>query len=87
MGVLSTGVVCHSDTVDESLESKETGSMSIACLVLEMRAMAALMIPQPSSTYGINGDAFLKQGWDRKQLLTVDKYPASQRYQSKAVKW
>jgi hypothetical protein len=47
--------------------------MSIACPVLEMRAMAALMIPQPSSTYGINGDAFLKQGWDRTQPLTVDR--------------
>ena len=39
--------------------------------------MAAPMILQESSTYGINGDAFLVQGWDRTQPLTVDS-PASQ---------
>ena len=52
--------------------------MSIACPVLEMRAMAALMTPQPSGTYGINGDAFLIQGCGRTQPLTVDRNPASQ---------
>ena len=77
MGVLSTGAVCHSDSVDESLENEETSGMSVASPVLGMRAMAAPMIPQESSTYGKNGDAFLVQGWDRTQPLTVDS-PASQ---------
>ena len=77
MGVLSTGVVCHSDSVDESLENEETSGMSVASPVLGMRAMAAPMTLQASGTYGINGDAFLVQGWDRRQPLTVDS-PASQ---------
>ena len=51
--------------------------MSVASPVLGMRAMAAPMILQESSTYGKNGDAFLVQGWDRTQPLTVDS-PASQ---------
>ena len=51
--------------------------MSVASPVLGMRAMAAPMILQESSTYGINGDAFLVQGWDRTQPLTAP-YPASQ---------
>jgi hypothetical protein len=69
--------VCYSESTDESLGSKEDGSTSVASPVLGMRAMAAPMIPQESSTYGINGDAFLVQGWDRTQPLTVDS-PASQ---------
>ena len=74
----SSPVLCYSKSVDESVESKETDSMSVASPVLGMRAMAAPMILQESSTYGKNGDAFLVQGWDRTQPLTVDRNRASQ---------
>ena len=70
--------MCYSDSVDESLESKGTNSTSIASPVPGMRATAALMIPQTSGTYGMIGDAFLVQGQDRTQPLTVDSNPASQ---------
>ena len=68
--------MCYSESRDESLESKEDDSTSVASPVLGMRAMGAPMILQESST-GVNGDAFLVQGWDRTQPLTVDS-PASQ---------
>jgi len=68
--------VCYSESREESLESKEDDSTSVASPVLGMRAMGAPMILQESST-GVNGDAFLVQGWDRTQPLTVDS-PASQ---------
>ena len=70
--------MCYSESRDESLESKEDDSTSVASPVLGMRDMVALMTPQASGTYGINGDAFLVQGWDRTQPLTIDSNPASQ---------
>ena len=68
--------MCYSESREESLESKEDDSTSVASPVLGMRAMGAPMILQESST-GVNGDAFLVQGWDRTHPLTVDS-PASQ---------